>query len=84
MLGAFCAPPGMNLIRAIGAIFASVFPSLLKAVQSKLQATADLYPLGTLRSINHLRTMRQFFADAQAGTLPSVSIVDPDFGKWSE
>jgi len=77
-------PAGMNLFRAIGAISASVFPSLWKAVQSKLQATADLYPLGTLRSINHLRTMRQFFADARAGTLPSVSIVDPDFGRWSE
>jgi phospholipase C len=75
---------GMNFFRAIGAMLASVFPSLLKVVQSKLQATADLYPLGTLRSINRLRTMRQFFADAQAGTLPSVSIVDPDFGKWSE
>jgi phospholipase C len=27
---------------------------------------------------------QQFFADADAGTLPSVSIVDPDFGAYSE
>jgi phospholipase C len=34
--------------------------------------------------MNHLRTTQQFFADAAAGTLPSVSIVDPDFGAYSE
>ena len=68
----------------IGAFFAWIFPSLLKAVQSKLQCTADLYPLGTLRSINHLRTMSQLFVDARNGTMPSVSIIDPDFGQWSE
>jgi phospholipase C len=77
-------PTGVNILRLIGAILSSAFPSWLTAVQSKLQATGDLYPLGTLRSINHLRTMRQFFADAQAGTLPAVSVVDPDFGEWSE
>jgi phospholipase C len=75
---------GVNFFRMIGAVLAGLFPSLLKSVQSKVQATADLYPLGTLRSINHLRTVRQFFADAEGGSLPSVSIVDPDFGKWSE
>jgi len=75
---------GVNVVRLIGALLAGVFPSLLKSVQSKVQATADLYPLGTLRSINHLRTMSQFFADARTGSLPSVSIVDPDFGQWSE
>ena len=75
---------GVNFFRLIGALLANLFPGLLKSVQSKLQCTADLYPLGTLRSINHLRTMRQFFSDARSGNLPSVSIVDPDFGSWSE
>ncbi len=75
---------GVNFLRMIGALLSTIFPTLLKAVQSKLQATADLYPLGTLRSINHLRTMRRFFADAEAGILPAVSIIDPDFGQWSE
>ena len=46
--------------------------------------TADLYPLGFARSVRHLRTTQQFFADAAAGTLPAVSIVDPDFGAYSE
>jgi phospholipase C len=53
-------------------------------VQSKLQATADLFPLGVLGTINHLHTMDRFYADARRGTLPAFSIVDPDFGAWSE
>jgi phospholipase C len=46
--------------------------------------TADVYPLGLARCLLHLRTVKQFFADADAGTLPGVSIVDPDFGAFSE
>jgi phospholipase C len=46
--------------------------------------TADLYPLGLARCLLHLRTAGQFFADADNGTLPSFSIVDPDFGASSE
>ena len=75
---------GVNFFRLIGVLLSNLFPSLMKSVQSKVQCTADLFPLGTLRSINHLRTMRQLFTDARNGTLPSVSIIDPDFGKWSE
>jgi phospholipase C len=33
---------------------------------------------------SRLAPISQFFADAQAGNLPSFSIVDPDFGKSSE
>ena len=75
---------GVNFFRLIGALFANLFPSLLHAVQSKVQATADLYPLGTLRSINHLRTMDEFYADCRRGSLPAFAIVDPDFAQWSE
>ncbi len=46
--------------------------------------TADVYPLGLARCVLHLRTLQRFFADADAGTLPAVSIVDPDFGEFSE
>jgi phospholipase C len=45
-------------------------------LESKLQVTADLYPLGLLRSLNHVRPIAQFFAAAGAGTLPAV-IVSP-------
>jgi phospholipase C len=75
---------GVNVIRSVGIALAGLFPSVRQAVESKVQATAELYPLGTLGSINHLRTMPQLFADIRSGRLPSVSIVDPDYGLWSE
>jgi len=59
-------------------------PGVTNAVRGNKSFTADLYPLGLARCVNHLRTTPQFFADAAAGTLPSVSIVDPDFGAYSE
>jgi phospholipase C len=75
---------GLNFFRVLGALIAALFPQLIPAVQSKLQATADMYPLGFIRSVNHLRPMSQFWRDARAGKLPAVSIVDPDFGRCSE
>ena len=76
------------LLRARGMSFfktlVALLPTVFKVVRSKVEATADLYPLGTLRSINHLRDMRQFRADCAAGTLPSVVFIDPDFGTTSE
>ncbi len=75
---------GLNFLRVLGGLVASLLPQLIPAVQSKLQATADLYPLGFLRSVNHLRSIDQFWRAARIGRLPSVSIVDPDFGRCSE
>jgi phospholipase C len=75
---------GLNFLRVLGALIASIFPQLIPAVQSKLTATADLYPLGFLRSVNHLRPIDRFWQDARAGKLPAVTIVDPDFGSCSE
>jgi phospholipase C len=75
---------GLNFLRVLGGLIAAIFPQLIPAVQSRLQATADLYPLGFLRSVNHLRPISQFWQAARAGTLPAVSIVDPDFGSCSE
>jgi phospholipase C len=75
---------GLNFLRAVGAFFAVLFPQLIPALISKLQATADLYPLGFLRSVNHLRPIGDFWQAARAGELPAVSIVDPDFGQCSE
>jgi phospholipase C len=75
---------GLNFLRVLGGVLAAIFPQLIPAVQSKLQCTADLYPLGYLRSVNHLRPISQFWQAARAGKLPAVSIVDPDFGRCSE
>jgi phospholipase C len=59
-------------------------PGVTNAVRGNKSFTADLYPLGLAGAIRHLRTTAQFFSDAAAGTLPAVSIVDPDFGAYSE
>ena len=59
-------------------------PGVADAVRGNKSFTADLYPLGLARCIRHLTTTQQFFADAAAGSLPSVSIVDPGFNLYSE
>jgi phospholipase C len=59
-------------------------PGVTNAVRGNKSFTADLYPLGLARCIRHLKTTPQFFRDAAAGTLPAFSIVDPDFGIYSE
>jgi phospholipase C len=59
-------------------------PGVTSAVRGNKSYTADLYPLGLAGAIRHLRTTQQFFADAATGALPAVSIVDPDFGRYSE
>jgi phospholipase C len=75
---------GLNFLRVLGAVLASILPQLKPVMESKMQTTADLYPLGMLRSINHLRSIDQFWQDARAGKLPAVTIVDPDFDSCSE
>jgi len=52
--------------------------------KSFLQFSADAYPTGLLRYLAHLRSVDRFCVDAAQGTLPAVSIVDPDFRVNSE
>ncbi|HEX4832893.1 MAG TPA: alkaline phosphatase family protein, partial [Trebonia sp.] len=59
-------------------------PRVTGAARGNISFTAGLYPLGFARAVRHLRSVRRLFADAAAGTLPAVSIVDPDFGAYSE
>jgi phospholipase C len=59
-------------------------PGVTSAVRGNKSFTADLYPLGLARAVRHLRPTPRFFADAAAGKLPAVSIVDPDFDSYSE
>ncbi len=85
--------PGLEAIRALG-LFAAQLPGLrgylagrggLGAfLMGKIQFTANLYPLGWRGARNHLRPLEAFFRDAADGTLPPVSIVDPDFTEFSE
>jgi phospholipase C len=53
-------------------------------VQRDLQFTSALYPLGMAGYMAHVRSIEQFFADADSGRLPSFAIVDPDFHTYSE
>ena len=59
-------------------------PAVLNRVIGNKSFTADVYPLGLARCVLHLGTAKQFLAAADAGTLPAFSLVDPDFGKFSE
>jgi phospholipase C len=59
-------------------------PNVADGVQKDMQFTADLFPLGIGRYMQHVHGIDQFFADAAAGTLPAFSIVDPDFDAYSE
>jgi phospholipase C len=60
------------------------FPSATHGAQKDIQFTADLFPLGIGRCMQHVRGIDQFFADAADGTLPAFSVVDPDFDVYSE
>ena len=59
-------------------------PGVDHRVRGEIRCTANLYPLGLTRTIGHLRHIDRFFADAAAGHLPAVSVVDPDFESCSE
>jgi phospholipase C len=75
--------PGLIAMRRLASV-ARWLPPVVKAVSGNKSFTADLYPIGLLRCLRHLRTAEQFFADADNGTLPAFSIVDPDFRSFSE
>ena len=60
------------------------FRRVTTEVKRDLQFTAELYPLGVARYMLHIRSIEEFFADADAGTLPDFCIVDPDYEQYSE
>ncbi|HEX7162430.1 MAG TPA: alkaline phosphatase family protein [Trebonia sp.] len=74
---------GLVFFRRLAAV-GRLIPRLANTVRGNKSYTADLYPLGFVGALRHLRTTPRFFADAVAGTLPAVSVVDPDFGAYSE
>ncbi|HEY3811257.1 MAG TPA: alkaline phosphatase family protein [Acidimicrobiales bacterium] len=75
---------GIRSGRGLRLLSANFFPQFLKIGLDNLQFTADIYPLGVLRCAGHLKPVSRFFQDARDGTLPAVSIVDPDFQACSE
>lgn len=75
---------GLRGLRRVGLSLGKALPTLLDAVRGNIQFTADLYPVGVWRCLRHLRSIDRFWADAAAGRLPAVSVVDPDFQASSE
>ena len=59
-------------------------PAVTKGVKKDLQFTADVFPIGVGSYTRHVHSTDQFFIDADNGTLPAFSIVDPDFEAFSE
>jgi phospholipase C len=55
-----------------------------EGIQKDIQFTADLFPIGIGQHMLHVHGMDQFFADADNGTLPAFSLVDPAFEEFSE
>ena len=83
VLTRFLGARGLVALRRLAQI-GRWLPGVTNAVRGNKSFTADLYPLGLARCVRHLGTTQRFFADAAAGKLPAVSIVDPDFGLYSE
>jgi phospholipase C len=78
---------GGEILRALRSLklgAGQLLPFINHRVRGEIDCTSNLYPLGLLRTLGHIRHIRHFFKDAAAGTLPSVSIVDPDFTSCSE
>jgi phospholipase C len=59
-------------------------PNVAQGAQKDITFTADVFPFGIGRYMQHIRSIEQFLDDAHRGTLPAFSIVDPDFGAYSE
>jgi phospholipase C len=83
LLGRLLGEPGLVALRRLASV-GRWLPRVAGAVRGNKSFTADLYPLGLARAVRHLRATPRFFADAAAGTLPAVSVIDPDFGLYSE
>jgi len=79
----FLGARGVIVMRRLARL-GRLLPRVTQAMRGNKSFTADLYPLHVTKHIENLRHTRQFFADADAGTLPAVSFVDPDFERYSE
>jgi phospholipase C len=75
---------GLRRLRLLAGAIGSLIPGMFFVLVSKAEFTANLYPLRILNSINHLRPMSDFWTAVQAGKLPAVSYVDPDYRNASE
>ncbi|HET9732990.1 MAG TPA: alkaline phosphatase family protein [Acidimicrobiales bacterium] len=75
---------GARAGRFVRLALGGVIPWVDHRVRGDIRCTANLYPLGLARTLAHLRHVDRFFSDAASGSLPAVSVVDPDFASSSE
>jgi phospholipase C len=75
---------GLTAVRHLERLIGRLIPHLLLRAKGNLEFTAGLYPLGLSGALAHLRSIEDFHADAAAGRLPPVCVVDPDFDHNSE
>jgi phospholipase C len=75
---------GSKIGRVALPYLAGIVPGLERFVIGTFQFCVDLYPRQLLRTLNHALPLQRFFDAAAHGTLPSISIVDPDYGTFSE
>jgi phospholipase C len=73
-----------RMVRRRVASLDSALRRVTEGIQKDIQFTADLYPFGFARYMLHVRGLDAFFRDADNGTLPAFSIVDPAFEEYSE
>jgi phospholipase C len=84
MLPRFLDPWGVVAPLASGILSALIPLDVTSTSHGTLRCSAEVYRLGLLRAIRHVRSIEDFFADAAAGSLPAVSVVDPDWEEGSE
>ena len=75
---------GSRSVRATRLLSRRIDTTINHKLRGDMQTTTNLYPRGMFRTIAHLRPIKDFVAQAANGTLPAVSLVDPDFMTCSE
>jgi len=84
LLKAIFGRTGQRVGRRLLPYLAGIIPGIEHFVIGEFQFSADMYPRELLRTINHALPLEQFFAATADGSLPSFSLVDPDYGAFSE
>ena len=76
--------PGRGSGAACFPIWPGSFPGSSISPSASSSSPPTCTPRELLRTINHALPLTQFFAAAANGSLPSFSLVDPDYGAFSE
>jgi phospholipase C len=73
-----------KMARRRAAALRRYLPVTTQDMEKDIQFTADVFPVGLGRYMQHVHSIDQFLSDADDGALPGFSIVDPHFDAYSE